>query len=142
MPLHVIVLDNDSKFDSGVAQGNCEYYDTTKEKAMKGYFVNSVLTGPNNILILFTNTSFQYFIGRYINSNNPDGVLTVYNYSGNGTPLNELVSPITVSKQSCTYSNGVLVTVHSSQNIQVNVSVIYTNIHGTLFMTSFSLSEV
>jgi hypothetical protein len=142
MPLHVVVLDNDSKFYGGLAQGNCEYYDTTKSKALKGYMSNSILVGPNNILILFTATTFQYFIGQYINDNKPNGNMIVYNFIGNGDPLNEIVDPITVSKSNCVYSNGTLVSTSFTENIQVNIEVTYKYINGVSFLISFTLVEV
>ena len=142
MPLHVCVLDNDSKFYAGLAQGNCEYYDTDKGKALKGFMSNSILVGPNNLLILFTSTSFQYFIGQYINNNKPNGNMIVYTFAGNDTPLNEILNPIDVQKSNCVYSNGVLVESSSSETIQVNLLISYKFLKDITFMIGFSLVEV
>jgi hypothetical protein len=142
MPLHVIALDNNSWFGSGLAHGHCEYYDTSKQKAMKGFFAKSVLTGSNNVLILFTNTTFQYFIGQYINNNKPNGSMVVYDFAGNGSSLYDINTPITVAKKSCTYSNGTLVSTQSSNNIQVNIVVNHKEVDGIVFMTGFTLTEI
>ena len=141
MPIHVVVLDNYSKFSAGFVQGNCEYYDTDKKKALKGYFSNNVLIGSNNILILFTDTTFQYFIGQYIN-NKPNGDMIVYNFTENNISLNEITDTITVAKSNCVYAKGILISTSSTENIQVNISVAYKYINNISFMTSFTLVEV
>jgi hypothetical protein len=141
MPLHVSVANDGSRFIAGLAQGNCQYFDTTKRKAMKGFFRNSILTGPNNILILFTYTTFQYFVGRYINDNKPNGNMIVYTFSGDGRDLRDISTPINVTKQECTYINGTLDSIISSQNIDVTIHVTYKIIDDVEFMTCFNMHE-
>jgi antitoxin component YwqK of YwqJK toxin-antitoxin module len=140
MPVHVIVLDDQSSYN-GLMQGNCEYYDTDKMLVMKGNFINSILTDLSNILINYTDMSFRYYYGHFKN-NKPDGNMIIYNFNGNGEPIDQIIGIINVEKLNCIYSNGQLISTINKQNIEVSINIEYKNIDETILMTKFDLLEI
>lgn len=141
MTINVVVCDANSKFAGGLAQGCCNWYDTGKKIVMKGNFVHSKLTGSANTLINYTDTTFKYFYGHFAN-NLPDGNMIVYDFSGNGEPLDEIVGTITVQKKNCIYSAGNLVSTITTQDVQVNIEITYRTTNNTVFMTEFNVTEI
>lgn len=141
MPIYVKVIEGKGSFTSGFAQGYCEYFDTNNDIVMKGYFAHSQLIGNNNTLINYTDTTFKYYFGNFIN-NQPDGNVLLYEFNGNGDLLRNIVSSITVNKINAIYSVGELINEISSQPAKVIISIKYKQVATNEFMIEFNLQEI
>jgi len=139
MPIHVKVINNEGSFNGVMINGHCNYYNTTDNIIMKGNFEMNKLAGTNNILIEFTDTSFIYYYGEFIN-NRPDGSIIVYEYTGSDN-LRDITS-ISVQKKNCIYDAGNLTSVISEESIMVNIEINYKYVNSNYFITEFILTEI
>ncbi len=136
MPVYVKVVPGKGSF-RGTAQGQCEYYDMTNNIVMKGTFTNGILTGTGDILVRFTDTSFTYFIGAYVN-NLPDGSVTVYEYNGT-----EKLTPsiLTVTKFTAVYNAGTEISRTDVREVQISLAIQYKKIGIYTYIINFSITE-
>jgi hypothetical protein len=141
MPIYISIQNNKGQFYGGLIQGYCDYYDSDKKIVKKGYFVNNNLTGPNNIIINYTDMTFKYYLGTFIN-NKLDGDVIIYQFNGINKILDDINQNIIVKKSNCKYSKGNLISINSSKDVNVNISVDYQIINEIKFMIKFTLIEI
>ena len=142
MPIYIEVIDETKGIFSGaIAQGDCNYYDTTKQIVMKGKFKSNKLIGRDNILIEYTDTSFKYYHGVFLN-NKPNGNMIVYDFVGNGDLLRDIISDITVKKYNSIYENGSLIEIISEQDVTIRTKIMHKLIKPIEFMICFNVTEV
>ena len=124
----------------GYMQGCGEVYDSDIKTILKGTFERGNLIGSDGILIDYTDTGFTYFIGTY-DKNIPNGNMTVYEYTGS-TPINQLTTPIRVTKYHRIYSEGILISTLDIQYVYVRLNIHCLETSDTDCICDFCLSEM
>lgn len=141
MPVTFKALDSNSKFVGLIPHGRCSYFDTDNKIVRTGTFSKNKLHGSNNILIEYTDTTFIYYYGDFI-ENKQHGNIILYEFNGNGTNTLELNGNILVQKKVCTYIDGILDEIILDTPTTVNINIKIINMNNNIFLQGFDINEI
>ncbi len=124
MVLYIKILPG-GKFTSGFVNGPAEIYDSINKLIEKGFFIKSKLNDVAGIVIDYEHPDFVLLQlqGPFANDI-ANGSMTRITYNGPYT-INEITSnnlTIPALQEQCTYSNGILTSIDSSNPININIT--------------------